>query len=620
MMEDGGSFSALCNAVELSELTSPCYAVQAWLSEQGSPRSWDAADSVVAGARNRYFSFAAFLAGPPEPLASLFASNSIDLLHLGAPHTYASIEALYQTWLPKLSDHCVVLIDNTLDHKHDGGIRRFWKDICHRHPSFEFHHSRGLGIVAPGLAAPEFVTTLAGLAPAEGAALRLQVAALAERRLVDAGKARTRAGADTQALDDSLPSQVALLREQLLSSVQEADLLRLYLEGIRTSASWRAMGPYRVLGRLLKRRIVTPLKTPRWQRQQSRDFTRISRSESFDASFYLGRESPPEHRNDVIRQYLAASRRGMPRGSQNPGFPPRRPLPGFHPLAYAAQCRAYDETKHEDPLAHYLRTGMPEGPWKHQIIQPHTLAAPGRSGLRILIHAHFHYPDLLPDLLRRLRLNASAVDLLITTTSGDRAAVIEDILAAHDAKATTLVVPNLGRNIGPLLMHFDKVESYDIVGHLHGKRSPQQGGTHGDNWRTFLWDHLVGNDSPMVDVIADAFAADARLGIVLAEDPDLNHWDLNASFAEALASRLGLREPLPPHFEFPKGTMFYARPAALRPLVDLGWTWSDFPAEPVKSDGTVLHALERMFAFSAGHAGFVLKAVNLPNSLRLPVV
>ena len=124
----------------------------------------------------------------------------------------------------------------------------------------------------------------------------------------------------------------------------------------------------------------------------------------------------------------------------------------------------------------------------------------------------------------------------------------------------------------------------------------------------------------MIDIIAEAFAADARLGLLLAEDPDLNHWDLNASFAQTLAERLRLPRPLPPHFEFPKGTMFYARPAALRPLVDLGWKWSDFPAEPIEPDGTILHALERMFAFSAEKAGFVLKAVNLPYSWRQQVV
>jgi len=120
-----------------------------------------------------------------------------------------------------------------------------------------------------------------------------------------------------------------------------------------------------------------------------------------------------------------------------------------------------------------------------------------------------------------------------------------------------------------------------------------------------------------LDVIAEAFAADERLGLVFPEDPNLNHWDMNFNLAKALAERLKLRHALPGHFEFPKGTMFWARPLALRPLVALGWGWEDFPSEPVPSDGTILHALERLIPFSVEHAGFGFKTVHVPNSRRM---
>ena len=484
--EDGLAFSAFRHAVQANRLTSRCYAVASSPHDYSRPgwRTASASDHEEIGAD------ASFLAGRCEVLADLFAHDTIDLLHLGGTRPDHAVEELLRIWLPRLSDSGVVLIHDILEPAGENQARLSWQKLSRRYPSFEFHHDGGLGVLAPRATPPAFVKTLAEMAPANAAALRSDLMALAERWRPDAG---TPGETDDRAAgwrDGDQSRELDALRQQLDASTQEADRLRLHVERIRTSLSWRATGPYRIVSRLVKRRLVMPPKIAHWQRQQQRDLARLVRPDAFDASFYLGRECPPGQRDHVVREYLAASRNGRPRGLQNPGLPPRRPLPGFHQLAYAAQCSAYDETRDEDPLAHYLRSGKPDGPWKHPIIRPSATAAPGRSPLRILIHAHFHYPDLLPDLLRRLRRNASAVDLLVTTTSDDRAAAIESILATHGEFASILVVPNLGRNIGPLLMHFDRIEGYDVVGHLHGKRSPQQTGAQGDNWRTFLWDHL----------------------------------------------------------------------------------------------------------------------------------
>jgi hypothetical protein len=46
--------------------------------------------------------------------------------------------------------------------------------------------------------------------------------------------------------------------------------------------------------------------------------------------------------------------------------------------------------------------------------------------------------------------------------------------------------------------------------------------------------------------------------------------------------------------EFPAGGFFWARPAALMPLHSLGLTLEALPPEPLASDNTLLHALERL--------------------------
>jgi lipopolysaccharide biosynthesis protein len=96
----------------------------------------------------------------------------------------------------------------------------------------------------------------------------------------------------------------------------------------------------------------------------------------------------------------------------------------------------------------------------------------------------------------------------------------------------------------------------------------------------------------MADVILRAIADDPEPGLVFAEDPNLNGWDENLEIAEALAARMKFRRPLPVHYDFPIGTMFWARPDALIPLLRLDLRDLDFPEEPLPIDGTVLHALE----------------------------
>jgi lipopolysaccharide biosynthesis protein len=93
--------------------------------------------------------------------------------------------------------------------------------------------------------------------------------------------------------------------------------------------------------------------------------------------------------------------------------------------------------------------------------------------------------------------------------------------------------------------------------------------------------------------------------LVFPDDPHILGWGKNLPYAVSLAQRLGVSEPLPRNtFNFPVGSMFWARTAALRPLFELGLSWDDYPEEPVPYDGSLLHAIERILPFVAESAGF----------------
>jgi lipopolysaccharide biosynthesis protein len=175
-------------------------------------------------------------------------------------------------------------------------------------------------------------------------------------------------------------------------------------------------------------------------------------------------------------------------------------------------------------------------------------------------------------------------------------------------------VPNVGRDIGPLLTAFGEpiLANYDVFGHLHSKRSLVLGDRRlGENWRNFCREHLLGWRHPMMDLILKSFSDDPKLGLVLPSDPNL--WPVGKTEAlERLASRLCLNAAIPQQMFYPLGTMFWARTAALTPLFELGLGWEDYPPEPLPYDGTLLHAIERLVTLVTGQQGFKVAATHVP--------
>ena len=103
--------------------------------------------------------------------------------------------------------------------------------------------------------------------------------------------------------------------------------------------------------------------------------------------------------------------------------------------------------------------------------------------------------------------------------------IIESTLSSYQAGRVEIqVVPNVGRDIGPLLTAFGQtiLEGYDIFGHLHTKRSLVLGDPQiGKTWRNFCREHLLGPQHPMMDLILKSFSDDPKLGLVFPSDPHL---------------------------------------------------------------------------------------------------
>jgi hypothetical protein len=226
---------------------------------------------------------------------------------------------------------------------------------------------------------------------------------------------------------------------------------------------------------------------------------------------------------------------------------------------------------------------------------------------RSAVIIHLFYEDLVSDFRRYVENIPGQVDVFISTCNDSNKKIIEKVFSdwpngTVDVRVTT----NRGRDIAPKLLAFKNIYSaYDIVLHLHSKRSPQATELRG--WRTFLLENMLGTRE-VASTVLQLFATTPSLGIVASEhfEPVRRHlgWGPNFSTAQGLASRMGIELSEDQVLDFPSGSMFWARPAALKPLLDLGLDVEDFPIESDQKDGTLAHAIERLYFHVCERSGY----------------
>ncbi|HET7724197.1 MAG TPA: rhamnan synthesis F family protein [Propionibacteriaceae bacterium] len=237
------------------------------------------------------------------------------------------------------------------------------------------------------------------------------------------------------------------------------------------------------------------------------------------------------------------------------------------------------------------------------------------SSLRTAALLHLYYDELTDDLMDRVDLLPGEVHVVVTTTDEQRRASIETRLSARARQYSheVRVLPsNRGRDISALLVGCADVlrdPSYDLVVKLHGKRSVQDDVNASGWFRRHLLDNLFPDASGTAGLY-EWFSADPQLGIAVPPVihmyyPTMGHaWLGNRALAESLAERLGVTVPLDDHTPVaPYGSMFVARREALEPWLSLGLTWEDFPEGAAYADGTLAHAIERMFCYVAAGTG-----------------
>ncbi|MBB3800281.1 FMN phosphatase YigB (HAD superfamily) [Xanthomonas arboricola] len=262
----------------------------------------------------------------------------------------------------------------------------------------------------------------------------------------------------------------------------------------------------------------------------------------------------------------------------------------------------------------------------HRLSDQQPFAAPAplsQLQLKIGVMLHIFYPDLIDEFAQSLQHMPVRYDLLVSVMDETAAAQARERFSklSQIEKLDIRVVPNRGRDIAPLLVTFrEQVLALDVVGHLHTKKSLYTGSEQGE-WRRYLVASLMGSPERIAWQLG-MFQAEPRLGMLYPESYErvllwAHTWLSNFSVCRALAQQLGFDISPSEYIDFPAGSMFWAKVDALRPLYALNLDIKDFPEEHGQIDGTLHHAVERIFVAVVRHKQYRIGILPQDGTLSL---
>lgn len=240
--------------------------------------------------------------------------------------------------------------------------------------------------------------------------------------------------------------------------------------------------------------------------------------------------------------------------------------------------------------------------WLEATRQAHRIAPLPKATQTPCVVVHAWYPEVLPEILTALKASALTWRIIITTGAAKRAEV-ERCLDAASLRADVRVFENRGRDVLPFLHIADELldAGEQVVLKLHTKRSIHR--EDGDAWRAEMIKSLLA--PARATKLLDAFK-DPALGIVAPEGhihPLAFFLSANEAAINHLLRRTGTRwKDDDPDLTFPAGSMFWIRLDTLRPLLDAHLSDDDFEPEAGQLDGTLAHAIERLFGLLAHDA------------------
>jgi len=256
--------------------------------------------------------------------------------------------------------------------------------------------------------------------------------------------------------------------------------------------------------------------------------------------------------------------------------------------------------------------------WKRKIFNSYPIqisssgsVSAGKKYKKVAVVIHVFYTSIFDEILELLSQDHDAELTLYLTGPQNILDKYKHLVPGGIQGVKFLSTDNHGRDILPFLKILPRVfaDGHDLVLKLHTKGSNHL--NRRNHWRNDLFSKLIGKGS--IDAAVSIFNANPDIGIIGPSKNILsmqNYYGSNAEIVKELSNRMQVADDKLNDLNFVAGSMFYARKEVLVPILNLGLSDNDFEIEEGQKDGTLAHAVERLFAVGAISAGLQLVDTN----------
>ena len=228
------------------------------------------------------------------------------------------------------------------------------------------------------------------------------------------------------------------------------------------------------------------------------------------------------------------------------------------------------------------------------------------------VFVNLYYQNTVGRYMKYLNRIPCDIDIYIYSSSEDVLEKAQILQNRHNIQY--YLKENRGRDISTLLVIAGKtIHQYEYICFLHDKKeNAEYLETDTDVWIDNLWGNTVGS-AQYIEQVLKLFEDDDGLGLLVPPEAFgtyITHWygdtwlsdySLCKSLAKDLKLDTNITEDKMP---FTIGTVFWAKTKALNKLFEKKWNYKDFPEETMPIDGTISHAIERIFGYAAQDAGY----------------